>query len=100
MRLVEGRFLDRLQRPLQLSHRLLEPVRAPDSMDGPAEALQDLLSQPVAVAGPACTVVGRAIALNAEQVTFVRDGSETVGAWFVVKSLAVIEFPEILGTAS
>src|SRR5690349_4645262 len=45
---------------------VVEPLRRPDSMEGPAEALQLFLAKAVAVARARSRVIGRAVALDGQ----------------------------------
>jgi hypothetical protein len=47
----------------------MEPVCAPDSMESPAEALQDVLPQPVPLAGPQCTMISGPITFYGQNVS-------------------------------
>src|SRR5205085_5570952 len=52
----------------RLAPRIAEPVRGPDAVHLPAEPLEHLLAQPVAIAGGLGRVVRGSVALDREQV--------------------------------
>ena len=66
--LVDRRPPDRLLGLCQFLRRVPEPVGAPDAMDGPAILFQHLLPETVPVSGRARTVIGGAVALDAQEV--------------------------------
>ena len=59
---------DGVEHALHLSRGRAQPVRRPDAVDPPAESLQHLLAQAVAVAGRRRRPVGRPVAFDAQQV--------------------------------
>ena len=60
------RFLVSGDCPLGFFLMAVEPVLAPDAVEGPAESLQVFLAKPVAVAGGGGGVVGGAVAFDGE----------------------------------
>src|SRR6056297_2917186 len=63
------RCIDGLPQPLHLGAGVIEPVRRPDSMEPPAQPLEDLLAQPIPVPARLGGMIARAIALHAEDET-------------------------------
>ena len=62
------RLLQRLLDPDEFPLRIAEPVGAPDAVDLPAEPLEHLLSQTVAVPRGAGAVIAGPVALDAQQI--------------------------------
>src|SRR5450755_1342758 len=64
---LADRCLDIGPEPRELGRAIANPVARPDPGDSPAEVLEDLLAQAIAVAGGRGGVVGRPVALDAQR---------------------------------